>query len=341
MQRRLHTHSISPPHSNLLTLRTLAAPLNPADINQVQGTYAALPSFTSALGTSTPFAVPGNEGVFEVLSAGSSVKNLKRGDWCIPRRTGLGTWRTHLQVPEEQVVSIEKEGLQPKDAAAVSVNPITAWRLLRGFENLEEGEWVLQNGGNSGVGRAVIQLARQWGLKSLSVVRDRPGNEGEALKKELEGLGADAVLSEEEVSSKDFRARLKDLTQGRGARLALNCVGGKSALNLAKVLQDGGCMVTYGAMAKQPLTVPAGLLIFKNLRFEGFWVSKWADANPEEKIRVVEEVLDLVRQGGRFRMGPFEDVPWDAAKAGREELVEKVQGTLEGYRSGKGIFMFE
>ena len=98
-------------------------------------------------------------------------------------------------------------------------------------------------------------------------------------------------------------------------------------------------MVTYGAMSKQPLIMPAGLLIFRDIRFQGFWVSSWAGRNPEEKERCVAGVLDLVREG-RLDMGPVEEVRW-GRNTGREELVGAVEGTLEGYRAGKGVFVFD
>ena len=234
---------------------------------------------------------------------------------------------------------MEKEGLKPTDVATVSVNPVTAWRMLVDFVALEEGAWFIQNGSNSGVGRAALQLGRKWGYKSIAVVRDRPGEEGEKLRREMEALGATVVVSEDEAQARDFPARVKELTGGTGPRLALNCVGGRSALSLAKVLVPGGTLVTYGAMARQPLNIPAGMLIFKDLRFEGFWVSKWADGHPAEKKRVVEEVLDMVRRR-EFKMGPVVEVSW-GGRTGREELVEAVQGTLEGFRGGKGVFVFE
>ena len=117
----LHTHSIGPPHSSLLTLRTLSAPLNPADINQVQGTYPTAPPFTGKLGTTQPTAVPGNEACFEVLAAGSGVKGVKKGDWVIAKQTGLGTWRTHLQVEEEKIMRVEREGLRSEQVGTVGV----------------------------------------------------------------------------------------------------------------------------------------------------------------------------------------------------------------------------
>ena len=91
-------------------------------------------------------------------------------------------------------------------------------------------------------------------------------------------------------------------------------------------------------MSKQPLTIPASMLIFKDIHFHGFWVSRWADQNPEEKVKTVHDVLDMTRKG-EFKDTPFELIRWDYETKG-EELVTKVKDTLEGYREGKGVFVF-
>ena len=246
-----------------------------------------------------------------------------------------------MQIDESQVLKIEdKGGLDATQVGTVSVNPCTAYRMLRDFVSLdaERGDWFVQNGANSGVGRAAIQLGRLWGYKSINVVRDRPGVE--ELKRELGELGATVVVTEEELMAKGFGERVKEWTDGarERVRLGLNCVGGKPASAMAKVLSPEAHMVTYGAMSKQPLQLPAGLLIFKNLVFDGFWVSKWSDANPEEKKRTVEEVLQLTREG-KFKDMPVQEVPWNL-ETKKEEVVEAVQGTLEGFRKGKGVFVF-
>ena len=342
MIHSLHSHSISPPHSSLLTLRNLATPLNPADINQIQGTYPALPPFTQALGTAQPCAVPGNEACFEVLSAGSGAKTVQKGDWVIARRTGLGTWRTHVQISEDAVVKItDKSGLTPLQVGTVSVNPVTAWRILRDFEDMREGDWWIQNGANSGVGRAALQLGKKWGLRSIAVVRGREDEKQQrALENEMKELGADIVVTEKEVAERGFVQRVKEWTSGGrdSVKLGLNCVGGDPGMQMAKVLGNGATLVTYGGMSRQPLRLGAAMLIFKDLRFRGFWVSKWSDANPEEKSRTVEEVLSMYREG-TFKDVPYEEVlwNWDTKK---EDLVSAAQGTLEGYRKGKGVFVF-
>ncbi len=93
----LHSHSISPPHGNLMTIRFLASPVNPADINQIQGVYPSKPTFTTNLGTANPIAVAGNEGVAEVIALGDKAKQegFIKGDWVFMKGPGFGTWRTH------------------------------------------------------------------------------------------------------------------------------------------------------------------------------------------------------------------------------------------------------
>ncbi|EAU34711.1 conserved hypothetical protein [Aspergillus terreus NIH2624] len=343
---RLHSHSISAPHGTQVNLRLLAAPLNPADVNQIQGVYPSKPPFLNTLGTQEPSAVGGNEGAFEVIATGSGVKNLSKGDWVVMKKTGQGTWRTHAQLDESQLIKIEnKEGLTPLQISTVSVNPVTAYRMIKDFcqwDWMRSGEeWLIQNGANSGVGRAAIQLAREWGIKTLNVVRERKTpEETEALKKEMLDLGGTAVVTEAELLSGEFRNMVNEFTrQGKEPiRLALNCVGGKNATALAKTLAPGSHMVTYGAMSKQPVALPSGLLIFKNLVFEGFWVSKWGDKHPQLKENTINDVLELTR-AGKFKDIPVEEIKWSWETEG-PELAAGVQETMSGFRSGKGLLKY-
>ncbi|KAG2012405.1 hypothetical protein GB937_007236 [Aspergillus fischeri] len=344
---RLHKHSISPPHGTQVTLRLLAAPLNPADVNQIQGVYPSKPPFQTTLGTMEPSAVAGNEGAFEVIATGSNVKNLAKGDWVVMKQTGQGTWRTHAQLDESQVIKVEnKEGLSPLQVSTVSVNPVTAYRMIKDFcdwDWMRAGEeWLIQNGANSGVGRAAIQLAREWGIKTINVVRERKTpEETDALKKELYDLGANAVVTESELLSGEFKNMVREFTrQGKEPiRLALNCVGGKSATALAKTLAPGSHLVTYGAMSKQPVALPSGLLIFKNLVFDGFWVSRWGDKHPGLKESTINDVLKLTR-AGKFEDIPVEYIRWTWETEGAE-LAAGVQDTLSGFRKGKGLLKYE
>ena len=268
------------------------------------------------------------------------MKEIQKGDWVILKRQGFGTWRTHAQTTMDNLVPIKnKDGLTREQVGTVSVNPCTAYQMLKGFVKLKEGEWFIQNGANSGVGRAAIQLGRLWGYKSINIVRKRESGM-EKLKQSLYDMGADVVVTDEEVESKGFRDQVKEVTNGgrEPIRLGLNCVGGSLVNAMAKHLAPDGRMVTYGAMSKQPVQLPTGLLIFKNIGFEGFWVSKWSESKPEEKDSAVQEVLNLTREG-KFKDMPMRPLKW-TWDTKQDELVNAVASTLEGFRAGKGIFVF-
>ncbi|KAG6069203.1 hypothetical protein E4U32_002338 [Claviceps aff. humidiphila group G2b] len=352
----LHSHTISPsiPNSSVL-VRTLAAPINPADINTMQGTYGTKQAMSLLIGTSEPSAVPGNEGVFEVVSTGDPSSSLKKGDWVIPAAQHIGTWRTHAVFEANDVIKIEKESLTPTQVATVSVNPCTAYRILRNYGpsaglksglpmrplELGSGEWFIQNGANSGVGRAAIQFGKLWGYRSINVIRDRDSSEEtEALKKELLDLGANVVVTESQFLSRQWTDQLAEITRGGREQigLALNCVGGKSATALARSLGEGASMVSYGGMSRQPVALPLGLLIFKDIRFVGFWLSKWNQKDPLGRKHMVDDILNLMRLG-YFKDVPVDEITWDW-ETDITVLRDAVQGTLKGFRKGKGVFLF-
>ena len=153
-------------------------------------------------------------------------------------------------------------------------------------------------------------------------------------------MGADVVITDAELQAQGIKDQIKEHTNGGRdkIRLALNCVNGKAATAMAKLLSSSSHFVTYGAMSKQPLTIPASMLIFKDIHFHGFWVSRWAEKHPEEKKKTVADVLDMTRKG-EFRDTPFDKIAWEWETKG-EDLIAKVKDTLEGYREGKGVFVF-
>lgn len=261
---RVETFTPPAPGPGQVRVRILAAPVNPADLNFIEGTYGVKPSLP---------ATPGVEGCGEVLS--SAVPDYQPGDRVIFLRRAA-TWATHAVVDAGILFKLPA-GIDPRQAAMLKVNPATAWRLLHGFGLPPQGGWAVQNAGNSAVGRCVIQLARALGVRTASFVRRAE------LIPELQALGGDLVLLDDEAGL----AAAKETLEGATASLALNAVGGESALRLMNLLREGGIHVTFGAMAKRPLTVPNGLLIFRDLQLRGLWVTRWIENAPEAEVRAV------------------------------------------------------
>lgn len=237
-------------------------------------------------------AIPGNECVAEVIEIGNNVKSVNVGDRIIPASTGLGTWVSHSIYKAKDVMKVPS-GVGLIEAASMTVNPCTAYRMLKDFVNLTTGNTVIQNGANSAVGQCVIQLSKAWGLKSIGVVRDRPNLK--TLVSDLTNLGATEILTEEEFRKTTiFKENMYERP-----KLGLNCIGGKSCLEIARNLDHGGVHVTYGGMSREPVDIPTGLLIFKDLKFHGFWMTRWTkeNLNSLERQIMFDELFKLVITG--------------------------------------------
>nr|XP_014349630.1 PREDICTED: trans-2-enoyl-CoA reductase, mitochondrial isoform X2 [Latimeria chalumnae] len=259
----------------------MAAPVNPSDMNMIQGSYAILPSLP---------AVGGNEGVGEVLEVGSQVTLVKPGDWVIMADAGLGTWRTEGVFHEKALLQVPND-IPLLCAATLSVNPCTAYRMLCDFEKLQPGDSVIQNAANSSVGQAVVQIATAMGIQTINVVRDRPNIE--TLTEMLTSIGADRVITEDQLRKPEMAELFTKIPK---PRLGFNGVGGKSATEMLRHLQPGGTLVTYGGMAKQPVVVSVSALIFKDVRLQGFWMTRWKRDHADKYSEMISKLCDLSRQ---------------------------------------------
>ena len=289
-----------------------AAPINPADLNAIEGKYPVRPALP---------ATPGMEGAGVITELGASVADLRVGDLVILPHN-LGTWREAAAIKANDLVVVPP-GIEPAQAAMLKINPMTAWRLLHDYEHLEAGEWLIQNAANSAAGRAVIQIARQLGYKTINVVRRAE------LLEELRAEGGDIVL----LDGEKLRDEVKAATGGAPIRLGLNAVGGENALRLANTLAPSATLVTYGAMSLQPLKIPNGLLIFKDLRFRGIWINKWYDSATMEERMAAFRPLFAMAQRGLLRTKVEKTYALKEVKAA-------VAHAAQGKRSGKVIFVF-
>ena len=287
-----------------------AAPINPADLNAIEGKYP---------GKREVPAIPGFEGSGIISEVGRNISNGSVGSLVILPHD-IGTWREACAVNASDLVVVPPE-IDPVQAAMLKINPLTAWQLLHGYVELKSGDWVIQNAANSAAGRAVIQIAHAFGYKTVNVVRR------EELVEELRSEGGDVVLLDDE----NLRNAVKDATGGAAIRLGFNAVGGESALRLMNCLAPGGTLVSFGAMSLQPLKIPTGLLIFKDLRFRGIWINKWYDnATPAERMAAFNPIFDMAKRN-LLLTRVEKSYPLSEAKAALEHAAR-------AQRSGKIIF---
>src|SRR3989440_11060612 len=197
------------PDADEVVVAMQAAPINPADLNAIEGKYPAKREVP---------AVPGFEGSGIISEVGRNISNGSVGSLVILPHD-VGTWREACAVKANDVIVVPPE-IDPVEAAMLKINPLTAWQLLHGYVKLESGDWVIQNAANSAAGRAVIQIAHALGYKTVNVVRR------EELIDELRADGGDAVL----IDSENLRDEVRNATAGAPIKSGLNAVGGASTL---------------------------------------------------------------------------------------------------------------
>ena len=284
-------------HSNIkqneILVKLIGSPINPADLNIIQGKYASLPNVLPAY--------IGNEGVFEVIKS-SRESLLKPGDWVLPKKLGWGAWRSFAIENENEFIKVPND-LDKNICASLKVNPCTALRMLKDFMKLKKGDTIIQNGANSGVGQSVIQFAKVFGVNVINIVRKRENLD--ELCSYLKTIGAKYILTDEDLRKLNVTNELwKEIPK---PKLALNCVGGKLTADMIRLLDSNSIMVTYGGMSRMPLTLNTSDFIFKNLTCTGFWLTEWRKRNEDKKFEeMIVEVLDLIKKSD-FKAQKFQE----------------------------------
>ena len=125
--RALTYPALSSPPSKHVNVRFLLSPINPADINVVEGVYPLKPSPDASL-TGEPLLVGGNEGLAEVIEVGEGVSGVKKGDWVVMATQQLGTWASARTVLEDDVVTLPKD-ISQVIGATITVSAISCIAL--------------------------------------------------------------------------------------------------------------------------------------------------------------------------------------------------------------------
>jgi NADPH:quinone reductase-like Zn-dependent oxidoreductase len=289
-----------------------AAPINPSDLLLITGRYGYRPALPAPLGA---------EGVGRIVSVGRGVDPGRTGQRVLMIPTlEHGTWQDETVVDETSAIPVEPDA-DALQLAMLGINPITADVLLRRFVDLPPGAWVAQTGANSAVGRYVIGLAGQAGLRTLNVVRRAE------LTQELLDLGADAVA----VSGPDFDEQVTKALGDEPISLLLDGIGGDAIASLVPRLAFGATVVSYGAMGGGPLVIAQPDLIFRDIRLRGFWLKHWLDDAPRKEVAAAYGRLAALVADGTLR-APV------AATYSLDEYAAALAHAAQPGRAGKVLF---
>jgi NADPH:quinone reductase-like Zn-dependent oxidoreductase len=287
-----------------------AAPINPSDLLLITGHYGYRPSLPAALGA---------EGVGRIVAVGHGVDPVRIGERVLIVPTMQdGTWQDQTVIDETGVVPVDSEA-DALQLAMVGINPLTADLLLRRCADVPPGAWVAQTGANSAVGRYVIALARQAGVRTLNVVR-RP-----EVAEELLEIGADAVV----VSGPDLEEQVEKVLGDERIALLLDPIGGDAVDWLTAWLAFGATVVSYGAMSRAPLVLSVPSLIFGDVRVRGFWLNHWLEISSTDEIGAAyTRLAALVADGtlhapvaATYPLHQYRDALAHAAESGRDGKV--------------------
>ena len=202
--------------------------------------------------------LPGLEIAGEVMAAGSDTKRFRVGDEVCALTSG-GGYAQYCLADEPSTLPIPK-GLSLPEAAAVPETFFTVWHNVFERGGLKAGEWLLVHGGSSGIGTTAIQMAVAMGAKVL-VTAGSPEKCAAC-----ERLGAARAINYRE---EDFVEVTKEITEGHGADVILDMVGGSYIERNFSAAAVEGRIVQIAFLGGPKAEVNFMRLMLKRLTFTG------------------------------------------------------------------------
>jgi NADPH:quinone reductase len=242
---------MSEPKAGQVRLRVQAVGLNFADILNVNGEY-----LTRAR---TPF-VPGMEMAGVIDALGEGVTGLEVGQ--LVAALGPGAFAEYAVVHAAAVFPIPSN-LNAREAAALPVSYYTAFFALRTLGQAKTGETVLIEAGAGALGTATIQLAKEMGLKVITLASSEE-------KLELtRSLGADHAF----LNTGDYSDVVLEATGGKGVDIMCSIVGGPGFQDRLTMMNSRGRVMVIGNASRESANLTPTALMTKNLSVIGVWLT--------------------------------------------------------------------
>lgn len=289
-----------------LLIETAAMAVNFPDIMVIEGTYQFLPPL--------PFT-PGKDAAGTVKAKGAEVKGFNVGDRVLAQLE-YGAFADLIAAPAAACVAVP-DSVAFEDAAAVGLVGATAWLALVRRAVVQTGETVLITGAGGGLGAASIPIAKSLGAEVIASARS------EEKRGFATSLGADMVVGGDPASLRD---EVMEATQGRGADIVLENVGGATLKESMRATAWEGRVVTLGFASGTVPEVKAGYLLVKNISLLGLQSSDYRDRMPELAKEGLSHVLSLVEQG---RMNGLRTTSYPLEQ-GAQALLDLAQGRVLG-----------
>jgi len=254
-----------------------AAGVNYPDVLIVQGKYQTKPPL--------PF-VPGSEASGTIASVGEGVTGFAPGDRVIAF-TGSGSFAAQVRVPASQVWPVP-DGVDLEVAAGIAITYGTSYHALKDRARMQPGETLLVLGAGGGVGLTAVELGKRMGARVIAAASSA---EKLALAR---AQGADDLIN---YGEEDLRERIKALTEGKGADVIYDPVGGPMNLTAVKSLAWNGRLLVIGFAGGEIPSIPANLLLLKSASAVGVLWGNSVRADPVGQGANMRQLLAWLADG--------------------------------------------
>jgi len=267
-----------------LLVRVAAAGVNRPDVIQRRGFYAPPPGASDLPGLEVAGTVEGGDPA-ELAAAG-----FKRGDRVCALVAG-GGYAERCVAPIVQTLPVP-EGLTDVEAASLPETVFTVWQNVFDIAKLKAGEWLLVQGGSSGIGVTAIQLAKALGAKVIVTA----GTDDKCAA--CLALGADHAIN---YKTQDFVDEVARLTGKRGVDVILDMVAGEYVAREVKCLADDGRLAIIAVQGGTKSELDTGAVLRKRLSITGSTLRARSVAYKGTLARALRESVWPLIEAGRFK----------------------------------------
>jgi NADPH2:quinone reductase len=280
------------PHQ--VRIRVRAAGVNFADTLMVGGSYQVKPPF--------PFT-PGLEAAGEVVEAGAAVDNLRAGQRVLAVLRSGGGYAEEIVLDAAAVVPIPTT-MDFDTAAAFPVAYGTSHFALTHRGHMQAGETLLVLGAAGGVGLTAVEIGKAMGARVIAAA-------GGAEKLEVaRSRGADELI---DYRTESIRDRVRALTDGKGADVVYDPVGGDAFDQALRAVNWEARMLVIGFAGGRIQAVPANLILVKNISVIGVVWGAQAERDP---VLISRNLAELLRWWEAGRLKPLVAEVFPLAEAG-------------------------
>lgn len=273
-----------------------------------------------------PF-VPGGEGAGVVAQVGEGVARFGVGDpviftSAIDGASVTGAFAERAAVPEGQLIAMPRS-LSFDQAGGFSITYGTAYHALKQRAAIQPGETLLVLGAAGGVGAATVEVGKAMGARVIAAA-STPAKLAFATE-----LGADDVV---DYTAEDLKARVRELTDGQGADVVFDPVGGAHSEAAIRATAWDGRFLVIGFAAGEIPKIPLNLPLLKGLSIVGVFWGAWATRDPATARQNFAELFTLVDAG---QLDPRVSEAYEL-----EEQAEAFRSIAERRAMGKVVIRF-